>query len=252
MRIMITNDDGYLSNGIRVLAEEASNFGEVIIVAPATGQSGKSHAITVCEPLKYSRHHDYVLPNVEVWSVHGTPVDCIKLGIHDMLEGRRPDVILSGINHGGNYSSSVHYSGTLAAVREAALLGIPGIGFSYFDYNPDADMAPARDVVSRLLPRLLTFKWPTSTYLNVNMPAGRSKGLRVCPVSLGHWLEKPNRYTDPFGQTYTWLDGEYIDDLPTGADTDYYWLKQGYTTISPCKLDVTDYEVISLLRNVDI
>lgn len=252
MRIMITNDDGYLSQGIRVLAEEAMKYGEVVIVAPESGQSGKSHAITVCEPLKHKKHDDYGLSGVEVWSVKGTPVDCVKLGIHQMMDGRRPDIILSGINHGGNFASSVHYSGTLGAVREAALLGIRGIGFSYFDYDPKADMSPAREVVARLLPRLISFNWPASTFMNVNMPMGKSKGLHVCPVGQGHWFEKPNKVTDPFGQSYTWLEGEFIDDEHAGSDSDYHWLLQGYTTISPCKLDVTDYDVIAQLKHVDL
>ncbi|MDO4461705.1 MAG: 5'/3'-nucleotidase SurE [Bacteroidia bacterium] len=252
MRFLITNDDGYLSQGIRVLAEEAKRYGEVIIVAPETGQSGKSHAITVCEPLKHTLHEDYGLEGVEVWSVRGTPVDCIKLGIYKILDGRRPDFVLSGINHGGNYSSSVHYSGTLGAVREAALLGIRGIGFSYMDYDPKANMDSTREVVARLLPRLINFNWPTSTYMNVNIPSGKNMGMHVCRVGQGHWIEKPHNVTDPYEQTYSWLEGEFVDDDHEGTDTDYHWLKKGYTTISPCKLDVTDYDVISQFKSIDL
>ncbi|MCF0191675.1 MAG: 5'/3'-nucleotidase SurE [Marinilabiliaceae bacterium] len=252
MRILITNDDGYRSPGIKLLASIAKSLGEVYIVAPESGQSGKSHAITVCEPLKHYKVEDYEVEGVEVWAVKGTPVDCIKVGVHNMMADNRPDLILSGVNHGLNHSSSVHYSGTLGAAREGAMLGIPSIGISYDDYNPNVPLESVKRIVERVLPRLIQKRWNPDTYLNVNIPKGELKGIQVCRVGRGHWNEHPHNYTDPFGQQYTWLDGEFIDDEATNVDTDNYWLRKGYTTITPCKLDVTDYDVITQLKTEDL
>lgn len=239
--IMISNDDGIAAPGIATLAKVAMRYGDVCVVAPDRSYSGMSHAITTCKPLVVEESD--VIAGVRGYKVHGTPVDCIKLGIHTFVD-RMPDMILSGINHGANTSSSVHYSGTMAVAREAALLGIPGIGFSLLHYEYDVeDWTPSEEIVDKVMSWALSHDLPKGVYYNVNIPyIPNVKGLKACRQTEGRWKEKPTKFVDPFGITYYWLEGEYVNDNPTDTTTDEYYLSEGYATICPCKLDVCDYD----------
>ncbi len=243
---MVTNDDGIEARGIRELVRAASVHGDVIVVAPNKGYSGQSHSITVMAPLTADRRSD-VEGAAEAYAVGGSPVDCIKLGVY-ALASRRPDLVLSGINHGSNASASVHYSGTLGAAREAAMLGIKSIGFSLCDYEANADFTQTKALAERLIGRILQAEGDAGIYYNVNVPKGAEvKGLKVCRVALGKWYEKPTKFTDPFGRDYYWLDGTYAN-IDSNGDTDDACLAQGYATISACKLDVTDYDRLRSLE----
>ncbi len=237
--IMITNDDGISAEGIKLLAHIAKRFGDVIVVAPDSANSGKSHSITVCQPLKVSETTH--IQGVKCYAVSGTPVDCVKIGVHTLLS-RKPDIILSGINHGGNYSSSVHYSGTLGATREAAMLGILGIGFSYCDYDRHIDLGASEAIIEHVLEYALSTEVPRNTFYSVNIPIGVVKGLKKCRIANGHWNEASVSFEDPYGQKYYWLEGTYINDEENATDTDMYWLSKGYATLSPVTLDTTDYK----------
>ena len=239
--IMITNDDSIYSRGIRALAQIAQRFGRVVVIAPDSSNSGKSHSFTVCKPLLVNEGQ--YIQGVKCYAVSGTPVDCVKIGVHTLLP-RRPDLILSGINHGGNYSSSVHYSGTLGAVREAAMLGIRGIGFSYCNDNHDTLFESVEPIIDRVIENALRSEAPKNTFFSVNIPIGEVKGLKESRIAKGHWNESSVSFEDPYGQKYYWLEGTYINDEAGATDTDMYWLSKGYATISPVSIDATDHNSI--------
>lgn len=243
--ILITNDDGIQAKGIRTLVDVASKYGEVVVVAPNKSYSAKSHAMTICAPLESVPYNSF--SNATAYMVAGTPVDCVKLALN-LLVQRRPDLILSGINHGTNASSSVHYSGTIGAAREAALLGIKGIGFSLDDFDDDADFSVAARVADNLIGYFLKSNLPTNDFYNVDVPVGEIKGLKVCRAANSHWREDADHFLDPWGKDYYWLKGNFINDEPDATDTDLYWLQQGYATLTPCKLDFNDYELIEKMK----
>lgn len=243
--IMITNDDGIQAKGIQTLVNVSRRYGEIVVVAPNSSYSAMSHAMTINKPL-VTKVDNRFGTNIKAYSVAGTPVDCIKLGYHGLVP-RRPNIILSGINHGCNSSSSVHYSGTIGAAREAALLGIRGVAISLDDYDDDADFTNAEGVVGRTVERILNSDFVPNVFYNINIPKGEVVGLKVCRAAIGHWLEQPIKASDPFGSDYYWLDGHYINDEPNATDTDVYWLNKKYATITPCKIDVCDYDLISQL-----
>lgn len=249
--ILISNDDGIQAPGIHALASVAARYADVIVVAPDRGYSGQSHSFTVDAPLRV-RDYDMKIDGVTAFMVGGSPVDCIKLGVHGLVP-RRPQLILSGINHGSNTSSSVHYSGTLGACREAALLGIMGIGFSIDDEDVDADMTDACNVASKIIEWALSAPQKTGVFYGVNIPSG-CKPLGIKPVRLaaGHWHEDYHMSRDPWNSRYYWLVGTFVDDAPGATDTDVYWLRKGYATICPCRLDVTDYDELNALASTSL
>lgn len=234
--IMISNDDGIHSSGIRALAQVASKYGDVIVAAPDHEYSGQSHSITVGEALKVDAF-DLGLPDVKGYAISGSPVDCIKLASHALTEGRTPSLVLSGINHGSNLSSSVHYSGTLGAAREGALLGIKAAGFSVDDYSPVADMSQAIAIADKVIPWLLQTDLPSGVFYGVNVPKGPVKGLRHARIANGHWREDYHSAVDPWGTRYYWLVGSFIDD-DNAPDRDTLLVSQGYATISAIRVDV--------------
>ncbi len=246
--VLITNDDGYQARGLAALTRVIGTMADVIVAAPDRGNSGKSHSITVMQALtaKRLRSFDGAL---EAYAISGTPVDCVKLAVHTLVP-RRPDFVLSGINHGSNTSASVHYSGTLGAAREGALLGIPSVGFSLASYDPEADIDHAAQIAAGIFGQISRRADALkSTYLNVNIPTGRPLGIRTCRMVAGHWNEMAHHFKDPFGTHNYWLDGEYVNDEPDARDTDEYWLAQNYATVTPCRLDVTDYDLINCLKS---
>lgn len=242
--ILITNDDGIAAPGIRALTAVAVEHADVIVAAPDGAYSGQSHSITVMKPLAVREIDDYC--GARAYAVAGSPVDCIKLAVHALVP-RCPTLVLSGINHGSNASASVHYSGTLGAVREAAMLGIAGIGFSLCSYDHDADFSQAGRIAGRVIDFAMhNAPLPANKFYNVNIPVGDVRGIRQCRVAQGHWVETPTHHRAPYGTDYYWLEGTFVNDEPDADDTDEYWLAQGYATISPCQLDATDYNTLSL------
>src|SRR6186997_1366094 len=179
--ILITNDDGISSPGIRNLVEAVKELGKLVVVAPDKPQSGMGHAITIGVPLRLNKVED-MIDGVETWQTSGTPVDCVKLAVDKILH-RKPDICLSGINHGANHSINVIYSGTMSAAVEAAIESIPSVGFSLLDYRIDADFEPARKYARIIVEQLLSAPQDKHMILNVNIPIGKIeeiKGIMIC------------------------------------------------------------------------
>lgn len=243
MRILATNDDGVRSEGLRALVRALAGRGhEVEVVAPAEEQSAISRALTMNRVL---RANPAPLPGLGVrcLAVNGTPADCVKLGVLELL-GARPDIVVSGVNIGANTGGDVLYSGTVAAAMEAAYLGLPAVALSTSPARggrPDfGDAAKALDWVFDLL---AAHPLPAGSILNVNFPPGGIRGFRVAPLGDLHYREGYCRRTDPRGGDYYWLEGGPAGEKD-GARTDVYWFAEGYCTVTPLKLDITDYEFL--------
>ncbi|NPA37054.1 MAG: 5'/3'-nucleotidase SurE [Chlorobi bacterium] len=247
--ILITNDDGIKAGGLVALVEIAKKIGEVVVVVPNESYSAMSHAITVKHPLyvKEIKHKK----SVTLYKVTGTPVDCIKLAINKLLD-RKPDVVVSGINHGSNSSVSIHYSGTMGAAREGAINGIPAIGFSLLSHSYDADFSHTKPYVKKILKYVLANGLPEGTYLNVNIPKESDlKGLKVCRQAKGKWVEELIEREDPRKRKYYWLTGYFKNFEPDATDTDEYALGNGYVSLVPCTIDTTDYQHYDILKNIE-
>ncbi len=245
--ILITNDDGIHSPGLRKLIEIAREFGDVAVVAPDKPQSGMSHAITVSSPLRLVKM-DEADGYVE-YSCNGTPVDAVKLG-EQVILGEKPNLVLSGINHGSNASINVVYSGTMAAVIEATIDGIPAIGFSLSDYSKDADFSAVDDYIRTIIRNVLTNGLPEATCLNVNFPAvpkKEIKGIKVCRQAKGRWAEEFDERLDPHKRRYFWLTGVF-EDGDTSPDTDSWALANNFVTVVPVHYDFTAHKAIEEIR----
>jgi 5'-nucleotidase len=244
--ILVTNDDSVSAKGIHALAEVASDFGRVVVVAPDKPQSGMGHAITINHPLRLNKVE--LFGNIEAYSCSGTPVDCVKLAIYEVL-GRKPDLILSGINHGENSSTNVLYSGTMSAAIEGAMEGISSIGFSLADYEPEADFSATKHFASRLIEKALNMEFPKG--LNVNVPKLKEseiKGFKICKQAHAFWADRFDKRKDQFGRTYFWLSGEF-SDVDKRPDTDLHALKEGYVSVVPTLFDLTSYDKITHFEN---
>lgn len=245
--ILVTNDDGITAPGIRNLVEAVKELGQVIVVAPDSPQSGMGHAITIGEPLRL--HKVNAIEGVECWQTSGTPVDCVKLA-RDKVLHRKPDICVSGINHGANHSINIIYSGTMSAAMEAAIEGIPSVGFSLLDYNFDADFNVAKKVAHTITQKLLAESMPEHTLLNVNIPKvseAEFKGLKICRQAYAKWEEEFDARLDPRGEEYYWMVGKFVNK-DTGTGTDVEALKDGYASVVPVKFDLTDYEMKTRLE----
>lgn len=242
--ILITNDDGINAKGINCLVEAVKEFGEIVVVSGDQSFSGMSHAITVKHPIYIK---DLGLKDdVHYYRTNGTPVDCVKLALHTILN-IHPDYILSGINHGANSSTSVHYSGTMGAAREGCLNGIPSVGFSLLSYDSDADFTSSKEIVKSVFSYVMREGLTNDTYLNVNIPdAKQIKGIKFCRQGKGKWKEEFLERTDPRGRKYYWLTGHFENLEPEATDTDEYYLENNYATIVPCNIDVTDFETLKI------
>lgn len=240
-RILITNDDGIGAKGLRFLLSCVADMGRVRVVAPDSHRSGQSGAITSGVPLTLQP----VAPvlGVECYSCNGTPVDCVKLSLHVFPEWR-PDIILSGINHGSNSGISIFYSGTMGAVLEGCVVGIPSVGFSSLSHDPDADFSSCRDQVRQVVARVLRVGLPESVCLNVNFPTQPSLGLRVCRQAPGYWTEEYEWRTGRDGREGYFLTGHFVNTEPDAEDTDEYFLARGYTSVVPCTCDQTAYRAM--------
>ena len=238
--ILITNDDGVTAPGIRNLVEAVKDMGKIVVVAPDKPQSGMGHAITIGQPLRLLKIDTE--ENVETWSCTGTPVDCVKLAVDKVLH-RKPDICLSGINHGANHSINVIYSGTMSAAVEAAIESIPSVGFSLLDYRIDADFTGARKFVRIIVEKMLSTKLDKHTVLNVNIPAVAVellKGFKICKQAYAKYEEDFIARDDPHGRQYYWLTGEFVN-FDRGKDTDVWALANNYVSVVPVQFDLTHY-----------
>lgn len=246
--ILISNDDGITAPGIRALVEVMLEIGEVVVVAPNKPQSGMGHAITIGNALRLDEND--IFENVSAYECSGTPADCIKLAKHYVLKDRKPDLVVSGINHGSNSSISVIYSGTMSAAIEAAIEGLPAIGFSLCDYRHEADFTHAKPIIKQIAMNALQKGVPHGVALNVNIPAKSDnpiKGIKICRQNKGYWGEEFDERIDPYKRRYFWLTGSFVNQ-DKGEDTDEWALQNNYVSIVPCQFDLTAHHVLSALN----
>lgn len=248
--ILVSNDDGYSFNGIKVLIDVAREFGEVMVVAPLNHQSGKASSISVTDPLRVIKIKEE--PGLTVYAVNGTPSDCAKLGLGVLVGDRKVDLVLSGVNHGYNQGSSVLYSGTIGVVMEGVLAGIKSVAFSYGEYGPEGDFSPCIPYMRDIINKVLTNGLPQDVALNVNIPLldGPIKGVKVTTTAQGMWTNTWDHRTDPRGMDYYWMLGEYIERDPNDETTDVFWLNRGYVSVTPIHVDQTDFQSMSALSKL--
>ncbi|MDL2314758.1 5'/3'-nucleotidase SurE [Bacteroidales bacterium OttesenSCG-928-C19] len=246
--ILVTNDDSVHSKGIKTLVDIVKQFGDVVVVSSEMPMSGKSSAITVGDPIRI-RETVQNGDSVKVYAVTGTPVDCVKIAFGNLLD-RRPDLVVSGINHGSNASVNVIYSGTLGAVLEACMHGVPAIGFSLLDHSGNADFTPGIPYISQIVEDVLKNGLPKGSCLNVNIPkipAEEIKGIKVCSQADSYWTDSFEKRMDPYGVPYYWLTGISVCENKT-PETDLWALENGYVTVVPTQVDMTDYKMIKTLE----
>lgn len=249
--ILVTNDDGYFAPGLKVLIEMVKPYGDVIAVAPEQGVSGMSHAITIKVPLRLT--HLESNENVEIYKVNGTPVDCVKIALNQIVD-RKPDILVSGINHGSNSSISVIYSGTMGGAIEGSLNNIPSIGFSLCNHSMKADFSVAQKYGEHVFKEVFENGLPDFTCLNVNFPVvdeQNFKGLKVCRQARGVWKEEYEKRTDPHKGTYYWLTGNFNNHENGATDTDEWALANNYASIVPVRTDFTDFESLNKLKKLN-
>lgn len=248
--ILISNDDGITAPGIAKLVQLMTQLGEVVVVAPDSPQSGMGHAITIGHPLRLTENRVFG-PGVEAYECSGTPADCVKIAKHHVLKDRRPDLVVSGINHGSNASVNVLYSGTMSAAIEAAIEGLPAIGFSLCEYGPHADFSHVDGWVLQIARQALAHGIPAHTALNVNIPKsanGLIQGIRLCRQARAKWQEEFDERHDPYKRPYYWLIGEFVN-LDAGADTDEAALAGNYVSVVPCLFDLTSQAALTELAS---
>ncbi len=248
--ILVSNDDGITSTGIRNLVEVVKELGDVIVVAPDSPQSGMGHAITVGDTLRLNESH--IFEGVKAYECSGTPADCVKMARHFVLKDnhRQPDLVVSGINHGSNTSISVLYSGTMSAAIEGAIEGTPAIGFSLCDYSHKADFSHTAEYVRKIVKQVLAKGLPKGTALNVNIPPKRNeniKGIRICRQANAKWVEDFDQRFDPNGRSYFWMTGNFVN-FDKGEDNDEWAIANNYVSVVPCQFDLTAHQAISLLN----
>ncbi|CAN5182925.1 5'/3'-nucleotidase SurE [soil metagenome] len=246
--ILVTNDDGITAPGLKALVEAVRGLGRVIVVSPDSPQSGMGHAITISNPLRLEKVD--VFEGIEAYQCSGTPADCVKLA-KDRLLKHPADLCVSGINHGSNSSINVIYSGTMSAAVEAAIEGIPAVGFSLLDHNFDADFKAAAYYAKLISQQVLQYGLPDGTLLNVNiprLPLKNIKGMKVSRQARAKWEEDYNQRKDPRGREYYWMTGRFIVQ-DQGEDTDEWALTNGYVSIVPTQFDMTAHHAIAFLNN---
>lgn len=246
--ILVTNDDGITAPGIRALVSVMSEIGTVVVVAPDKPQSAMGHAITLNSTLfinKVSKGND----TITEYSCSGTPVDCVKLAVNEILH-RKPDLCVSGINHGSNSSINVIYSGTMSAAVEAGIEGIPAIGFSLLDYDWNADFDAIKSSIRKITLEVLEKGMPENVVLNVNFPKLKEneiKGIKICRQAKAIWMEKFDKRITPQGKDYYWLTGEFVNQ-DKGEDTDEWALENGFISVVPVQFDLTAHHTIQQLN----
>jgi 5'-nucleotidase len=240
--ILVTNDDGVTAPGIQNLVEAVKDLGKVVVVAPDKPQSGMGHAITIGVPLRL--HKVNYFGDIEAYQCTGTPVDCVKLAVDKVLHSK-PDICISGINHGANHSINVIYSGTMSAAVEAAIESIPSVGFSLLDYSLDADFSGARKFARLMVEQVLKGVPDKHMVLNVNVPAvpaDQLKGVKMCRQAYAKYEEDFLEREDPHGRKYYWLTGEFVN-FDEGKDTDVWALANNYVSLVPVQFDLTHYKL---------
>lgn len=237
--ILVSNDDGIMAKGVHELIDCLVKYGDVVAVCPDSPRSGQSMALTVNTPLRVDRVEDY--NGAEMYKTNGTPVDCVKLAMHAVLRGRRPDLVVTGINHGSNAAINVVYSGTMGAAFEGCAFGIPSIGFSLTDHHHDADFTTCRPFVDRIVEATLRNSLPDGVCLNVNIPNSTEAptAMRIVRACRGNWSDEYKEYTDPHGGRFYWLTGKFVNEEPQSTDTDEWCLAHGIVSVVPTMLDRT-------------
>ncbi len=249
--ILVTNDDGITAPGIRALIDVMNTIGDVVVVAPDSPQSGMGHAITLDSTLYCTEITVDKGPQKE-YQCSGTPADCVKLAVNELMS-RKPDLCVSGINHGSNSSINVIYSGTMSAAIEAGIEGVPAIGFSLLDYRWTADFEPLKPFIEKITRNALKNSIPSDVVLNVNfplLPEKEIKGIKICRQAKAHWVEKFDKRQSPMGKDYYWLTGEFINE-DKGDDTDESALAHGYISVVPTQFDLTAHHAIQKLNSWD-
>jgi len=247
--ILVSNDDGITSKGILTLVNVMKQLGDVLVVAPDSPQSGMGHAITVGETLRLEESK--IFENVKAFECSGTPADCVKMARHFVMrDGRQPNVIVSGVNHGSNTSISVLYSGTMSAAIEGAIEGTPAIGFSLCDFASDADFSHTEEYIRKITQQVLDKGLPKGVALNVNFPAKqkeRIKGIRICRQANAKWVEDFDQRFDPNGRRYFWMIGNFVN-FDKGEDNDEWAIANNYVSVVPCQFDLTAHQAIPVLN----
>ncbi len=251
--ILISNDDGYEAKGLRCLVDMVRHLGNIVVCAPEGPRSGFSCAFSVTTPLRITlrEHQD----GVDIWSCNGTPVDCVKMALSEILD-RRPDMVIGGINHGDNGSVNSHYSGTMGVTLEGCMKYIPSVAYSLCDHDEDADFEPLRPYIQQFTERVLREGLPKDTCLNINFPKLGEKseereyrGVKVCRMAHGSWLGEVTKCHHPRGYDYYWMQGHYENDEPDADDTDNWALTHGYVAITPTHIDVTNHEALRSMKD---
>jgi 5'-nucleotidase len=245
--ILITNDDGVHAKGITELIRGVRDLGKIVVIAPEGPRSGMSSAISSVDPVRLALEHEE--EDLAVYSCSGTPVDCIKLGINEIME-RRPDLVLSGINHGSNSAICVIYSGTMGAAMEGCILGVPSMGISLTDRSSRADFSQAVWYGKTVAKKILEQGLPKGVCLNLNVPnIPEVKGLKVCTQTMGYWAKEFKKTKDASGYPIYWLTGVFSNQEPDNEQTDEWMLAQGYAALVPIQVDMTAYQYLEAMKN---
>jgi len=244
--ILITNDDGVHAKGIKELIASARSLGKIVVIAPEGPRSGMSSAISSVNPVRLTL--EYKEKDLVVYSCSGTPVDCIKLGINEILE-RKPDIVLSGINHGSNSAICVIYSGTMGAAMEGCILGVPSIGVSLTDRSSRADFSQAAWYGRYVAEKVLEQGLPEGVCLNLNVPnIPDVKGLKICTQTKGYWAKEFKKARDASGYPIYWLTGVFSNQEPDNEQSDEWALTQGYASLVPIQVDMTAYRLLDRMK----
>ena len=244
--ILLSNDDGVEAKGLNELIRGLRGMGEIIVMAPDGPRSGASGAITSEHPVKYYKVREE--EDLTVYKCTGTPVDCVKLALHTVVP-RRPDVVIGGINHGDNSSVNVHYSGTMGVVIEGCLKGVPSIGFSLCNHEPNADFEPAGPYIREITRLVLEKGLPPLTCLNVNFPDTKElKGVKICEQAKGQWTNEWENFAHRGDAHYYWLTGEFEESEKENEKSDHWALANGYVAVTPTTVDVTAYGLMDELK----
>ena len=273
--LLISNDDGYQAKGINCLVEMLSDYGDIIVCAPESACSGFSCAFSATTPLRLQLRERRTFPVsspsegehervVEIWSCNGTPVDCVKMALAEIVP-RKPDMVIGGINHGDNASVNANYSGTMGITIEGCMKYIPSVAFSLCDHREDADFEPLRLLIREITVKVLEEGLPLGVCLNVNFPLilGNPRnplgdprsprkpynGVKVCRMAKGTWGNEVTKCHHPRGYDYWWMVGSYTNDEPSAEDTDNWALTHGYVAITPTQIDVTAYSALDLIHS---
>ena len=249
--ILVTNDDGISAKGIKFLVEAMKPLGDILVVAPDKPQSGMGHAITIHDPLRLKISKQF--EGIEAYTCSGTPVDCVKLAIYEILK-KRPTLLVSGINHGSNAATNILYSGTMSAAVEGAIENIPSIGFSLLDFDADADFEASAYYAHKIAEQVLINGLPGGNCLNVNIPKGTLndlKGPKICRQGKAFWEDQFDKRQDPFGGDYYWMSGNFsLTDK--GEDTDMWALDHQFVSIVPTQFDMTAHHLIGTMNQWEL